>query len=41
MDLKAQTRSEFETYLLLRSVSKAKCGSLLTTLQTQHSLGKE
>jgi len=41
LDIKAQARSEFETYLFLRSVSKAKCGSLLTTLQTQCSLGKE
>ena len=41
LDVKAQARSEFETYLFLRSVHKAKCGSLLTTLQTQHSLGKE
>jgi len=32
LDIKAQARSEFETYLFLRSVSKAKCGSLLTTL---------
>jgi len=32
LDVKAQARSEFETYLFLRSVSKAKCGSLLTTL---------
>jgi len=41
LDVKAQARSEFETYLFLRSVSKAKHGSLLTTLQTQCSLGKE
>jgi len=41
LDLKAQARSEHETYLFLRSVSKAKHGSLLTTLQTQHSLDKE
>jgi len=41
LDVKAQARSEFEAYLFLRSVSKTKCGSLLTTLQTQHSLGKE
>ena len=41
LDLKAQTRSEFETCLFLRSASKAKCGSLLTTLQTQYSIGKE
>jgi len=41
LDLKAQARSEFKTYLFLRSVSKAKYGSLLTTLQTQYSLGKE
>jgi len=39
LDVKAQARSEFETYLFLRSVSKAKCGSLLTALQTQCSLG--
>jgi len=41
LDVEAQARSEFETYLFLRSVSKTKCGSLLTALQTQHSLGKE
>jgi len=41
LDTKAQARSAFETYLFLRSVSKAKYGSLLTTLQTQYSLGKE
>jgi len=41
LDIKAHARSEFETYLFLRSVSKAKYGSLLTTLQTQYSLGKE
>ena len=41
LDVKAQARSEFETYLFLRSVSKTKYGSLLTTLQTQYSLGKE
>jgi len=41
LDIKAQAQSEFETYLFLRSVSKAKYGSLLTTLQTQYSLGKE
>jgi len=35
LDIKAQARSEFETYLFLRSVSKSKHGSLLTTLQTQ------
>jgi len=41
LDVKAQARSEFETYPFLRSVSKTKHGSLLTALQTQHSLGKE
>jgi len=41
LDIKAQARSEFEAYLFLRSVSKAKCGSLLNTLQTHCSLGKE
>jgi len=41
LDIEAQARSEFETCLFLRSVSKAKCGSLLATLQTQCSLGKE
>jgi len=41
LDVKAQARSEFETYLFLRSVSKSKHGSLLATLQTQCSLGKE
>jgi len=41
LDVKAQARSEFETYLFLRSVSKSKCGSLLTALQTHCSLGKE
>jgi len=40
LDVKAQARSKFETYLFL-SVSKSKHGSLLTTLQTQCSLGKE
>jgi len=40
LDIKAQARSEFETYLFLRSVSKAKHGLPLTTLQTQYSLGK-
>jgi len=41
LDIKAQAQSEFETCLFLRSVSKAKYGSLLTTLQIQYSLGKE
>jgi len=41
MDIEAQARSKFETYLFLRSVSKTKCGSLLTTLPTQYSLDKE
>jgi len=41
LDVKAQARSEFETCLFVRSVSKTKCGSLLTALQTQCSLGKE
>jgi len=38
---KVQARSEFETCLFLCSVNEVKCGSLLTTLQTQCSLGKE
>jgi len=41
LDVKAQARSEFETYLFPRSVSQAKHGSLLTTLQTQFSLDRE
>jgi len=41
LDIKAQARSKFKTYLFLQSVSKAIYGSLLTTLQTQYSLGKE
>jgi len=41
LDIQAKARSEFETYLFLQSVSKTKHGSPLTTLQTQHSLGKE
>jgi len=41
LNVPAEARSEFETYLFLRSVSKAKHGSLLTALQTQCSLGTE
>jgi len=39
--LKDQTQPEFEAYLILHSINKVKHGSLLATLQTQHSLGKE
>jgi len=33
--------TQIQLDLFLQSVSKTKYGSLLTTLQTQHSLGKE
>ena len=39
--IKQQLNSYFEAYLFLRSSDQSKYGSLMTTLQTQYSLGKD